>query len=161
MKYFQNLLIINVFLLSLLGYGQTSKDFPELIGPVNDFENVFTAEQIDDLENIISSFEQKTTNEIAIVTINDIAEYSNFDDYTLDLANYWQIGKLYKNNGLVIAFSTNLREISIKTGTGTEKILTDTICKDVIDQEIVPEFKKGEYYRGIKKALLLLISKWK
>ncbi|MDP2060027.1 MAG: TPM domain-containing protein, partial [Flavobacteriaceae bacterium] len=46
-------------------------------------------------------------------------------------------------------------------GTGTEMILTDEICKEVIDNTIIPEFKNGEFYSGIKKGVNELIKKWK
>ena len=49
----------------------------------------------------------------------------------------------------------------IATGTGTELILTDEICKNVIDLTIIPEFKNGNFYDGIKNGLIELIKKWK
>jgi uncharacterized protein len=51
-------------------------------------------------------------------------------------------------------------QIAIATGYGTELILTDEICKKVIEEKIVPEFKKGNFYDGIKNAVLALIEKW-
>ena len=65
------------------------------------------------------------------------------------------------NNGLVIVVSKNLKQTAISTGFGTEKILTDLICKKVIDSVMIPEFKKDEFSTGIKKGLAELISKWK
>jgi len=52
------------------------------------------------------------------------------------------------------------RQIGIATGTGTELILTDKICKEVIDKIIIPKFKNGEFYGGIKKGIAELIAKW-
>jgi len=53
------------------------------------------------------------------------------------------------------------RQIGIATGLGIELILTDEICKDVIDQTIIPEFKEGKFYDGIKNGVTELIEKWK
>ena len=53
------------------------------------------------------------------------------------------------------------RQIGIATGTGTELILTDKICKEVIENTIIPEFKNGEFYKGIKNGVTELIEKWK
>ena len=136
-------------------------DFPAPLGAVSDFENVFSSNQISDLTKIINDYEQKTTREIAIVTVESIEPYKNIAIYSTDLANEWKIGKAKKNNGLLILFSKNLREIRITTGYGTEKILTDEVCKKVIDETIIPEFKKGDYYSGIKEGLTALIKKWK
>lgn len=135
--------------------------FTKPIGYVNDFENIFTSEQRIKLDKRIGVYELETTNEIVIVTIDSIEPYENINDFATDLSNEWGIGKTEKNNGLLILFSKSLREIRISTGLGTEKILTDEICKKVIDQTIIPEFKKGNYYNGIEKGLTELIAKWK
>ena len=134
--------------------------FPKSIGYVNDFENVFTSEQRIKLDKRIAAYELETTNEIAIVTIDSIIPYENINDFATDLSNEWGIGKREKDNGLLILFSKSLREIRISTGLGTEKILTDEICKSVIDKTIIPEFKNGDYYNGIEKGLSELIILW-
>jgi uncharacterized protein len=135
--------------------------FPKPIGYVNDFENVLTTEQVKKLTELITLYEQKTTNEIAVVTINSIEPYSDFDQYAVDLSKEWGVGKKEKNNGLTIVLSKSLRKIRISTGTGTERILTDEICKSIIDQFMVPKFKEGQYYEGISFGLAELLKHWK
>ena len=70
------------------------------------------------------------------------------------------IGLKEKDNGLSIVFSKSLKKIKISTGIGTEKVLTDVICKKIIDQTIISEFENGDYYNGIEKGLAELITKW-
>ena len=117
--------------------------------------------QLEKLTLKIREFEKNTTNQIVIVSIKSIGKYKDFDKFALDLSNYNGIGLKEKNNGLSIIFSKNLKKIRISTGTGTEKILTDEICKKIIDQNIIPEFKNGDFYNGIEKGLNKLITKWK
>ena len=135
--------------------------FPKQIGYVNDYENVFTNEQISELENIIRDYEKKTTNEICVVSLKSIEPYNDISLYATELANNWGIGKSEKDNGLIILFSKSLRSIRISTGYGTEKILTDEKCKKIIDEIIIPEFKKGKYHSGIKNGIMELIAEWK
>jgi uncharacterized protein len=135
--------------------------FPKQIGYVNDYGNVFTKEQISELENIIRDYEKATTNEISVVSTNSIKPYKDISLYTTELANQWGIGKAEKDNGLIILFSKNLRSIRISTGYGTEKILTDEKCKKIIDKTIIPEFKNGKYHIGIKNGIKELIAEWK
>ncbi len=138
----------------------TLGSFPFPIGSVSDYENVFSETQISELAEIIANYEKETTREIAIVTIKTIEPYDNITDYSTDLANEWGIGKPETDNGLLILFSKNLREIRISTGFGTERKLTDEICKNVIDKTIIPKFKSGEYYNGIENGLVELIKLW-
>ncbi|MBJ6366809.1 TPM domain-containing protein [Snuella sedimenti] len=141
--------------------GMNKSKFPKPVGYVNDFEQIFTPDQKILLEKLISNYEKRTTKEIAIITVSTIEPYDNIKDYGTDISNEWGIGKKGKDNGLAIIFSKSLREVRVSTGNGTEKILTDEICKSIIDQIMVPEFKNGEYYNGIEKGLLELIAKWK
>ncbi|MFD0991624.1 TPM domain-containing protein [Tenacibaculum geojense] len=136
-------------------------DLPKLKREVNDYEFIFTPEQLEKLTLIIRDFEKETTNQIAVVSIDSIGKYTDFDQFAIDLSNYNGVGQKEKDNGLTIVFSKNLKKIRISTGYGTEKILTDEICKNVIDRTIIPEFKNGEYYNGIEKGITELIAKWK
>lgn len=142
-------------------YDLVKSDLPKLKRQVNDYEFVFTMEQLEKLTLMIREFEKNTTNQIAIVSIESIGKYSDFDKFAVDLSNYNGIGLKEKDNGLSIVFSTNLRKIRITTGFGTEKILTDKICKNILDQTIIPEFKNGNYYSGIEKGLTEIMVKWK
>ena len=81
--------------------------------------------------------------------------------YAVDFGEKHGVGKKEKDNGLVIAFSKNLRQTFLATGYGTEKILKDDICKKIIDSTMVPRFKNQDYYGGLKAGLEECIRKWK
>jgi uncharacterized protein len=135
--------------------------FPAATGNVNDFENLFNAKQIAELEKIISDFERETGNRIVVASIENITPYEKFDQYTLDLSNHWSAGTPEKDNGLTVMFSKSLRQIRISTGNGIENVISDEECKEVIDTAIIPEFKKGNFYDGVKLGVLKLIELWK
>ena len=134
--------------------------FPKPIGYVNDFSKIFDSTQVIELDKIIAKYERKTTNEIVIVTIDSIEPYNDIHLYSTDLGQNWLVGKKEKNNGLVILLCKNIGQVSISTGYGTEKILTDPICNKVIDSTMIPEFKKGNLYKGMKNGLEELITIW-
>lgn len=135
--------------------------FPKPVGYVNDFENILSSDERTKLEEKIKAYELWTTNEITIVTIHSIKPYDNIKEFATDLSNEWGIGKREKDNGLLILVSKTLRELRISTGLGAEKILTDEVCKEVIDLIIIPEFKKDDFYSGINKGITELIARWK
>lgn len=152
-------------LISLTGYSQDDKKtdfkFPDYVGFVNDFEEIFTQDQIKELNDIISKHETETTNEIVIVTITSFEPYETLFDYSLDLANYWGIGKKDKDNGVAIVFGQKIRQIRIQVGYGLENKLKDEEAKKIIDDIIIPEFKKGDFYTGIKNGLIAIIKEIK
>lgn len=151
-----------IFLISCSGTDKKTKNnLPDYTGCVNDFENILTKEQINDLTDIIIKNEKETTNEIAIATISSFEPYKTLFDYSLDLAKYWGIGKKNKDNGILIVFSKMIREMRIQVGIGLEKKLTNEECKMIIDSSFVPEFKKGDYYAGVKKGLTEIMNEIK
>ncbi|MFD1062047.1 TPM domain-containing protein [Winogradskyella litorisediminis] len=136
-------------------------NFPKPIGIINDYGQIFTESQRTELTKILYDYDIETTRQIVVVTIDSIKPYSNIQKYATDLGNEWGIGDAEKNNGLTIVVCNPCRQIGMATGLGTELILTDEICKNVIDQTIIPEFKNGEFYNGIKNGVTELIEKWK
>lgn len=134
--------------------------FPKPIGYVSDFENLFTVQQINELEKRLSEYEINTKRKIAVVTVDSIEPYQNISEFTLDLANEWGVLGGDPNGSVIILLSKSIREISIVTSMETRKRLTDEICEKVITKTIIPEFKKDEYYMGIEKGITYLINYW-
>ncbi len=128
---------------------------------INDYDSIFSPSQRKELSDIIYDYNIETTRQIVVVTIDSISPYSEIQKYATDLGNYWGVGDAEKNNGLTIVMCNPCRQIGIATGLGTELILTDEICKDVIDQTIIPEFKNANFYDGVKNGVVELIEKWK
>jgi uncharacterized protein len=129
-------------------------------GWTNDYEHLFTAGQISVLDSMISAFEKETTNEIGIITIDSSwTTAQSFDSLTLAIANNWGIGKKDKHNGILIGISAGLRTIRIENGYGIEERLTDEETKKIINDYIIPEFKRGDFFEGTKNGLLAIIRK--
>ena len=129
-------------------------------GWTNDFENIFSARQIFELDSIISKFETETSNEIAIVTLDSSwTSAEKFDSLILTIHNNWGVGKKNINNGILIGISTGLRRIRISNGFGIEKILSDSATKQIIDQVIIPAFKQANFFKGTKEGLFALMEK--
>ena len=142
-------------------FSKTEKStFPKSIGIINDFSKIYTESQRSELFEILNDYTIKTTRQITIVTIDNIKPYHNIQKYAKDLGNYWGVGNAEKNNGITIVICNPCRQIGIATGVETELILTDAICKEVIDKTITPEFRKGNFYNGIKNGVIDLIEKW-
>ena len=127
---------------------------------INDYDSIFNPSQRTEISNILYEYHIKTTRQIVVVTIDSIKPYADIQKYATDLSNYWGIGSAEKGNGLTIVVCSTCKQIGIATGTGTELILTNEICKEVIESKIIPEFKNGNFYNGVKSGVTELIEKW-
>ena len=131
-------------------------------GWVTDYEKLYTKDQIENLNNVITKFEKQTSNEIVILTIDSLrVTEENFDALSLLVANEWGIGKPEKNNGILIAISKDFKKIRIQNGIGIEKIVSDDETKEIIEKYFIPEFKENNYYNGTLNGVLEIIKKLK
>ncbi|MES2487160.1 MAG: TPM domain-containing protein [Bacteroidota bacterium] len=135
--------------------------FPEPTGYITDTEDIFTEAEEAMLTAIIEDFIVTGKGQIAVLTVASIKPYEDFYQYALDLSNNWGVGHKGKDDGLTIVVSAALRQIRINTGNGTQKILSDSFCNDVLQKKMIPNFKNTDYYQGIKEGLESFIIEWK
>jgi uncharacterized protein len=77
----------------------------------------------------------------------------------LAIHNLWGVGKIDKHNGILIGISTAKRKIRIDNGSGIVDKLSDQETKAIIDNIIIPLFKKGDYFDGVKNAIEAITEK--
>lgn len=136
--------------------------YPQTLGYVNDFGQLLLKKERQELDSLLKQFEISTQNQVAIVTLDTIGiPNTEFDQFTLGLANKWGIGQKDKNNGILIALCIKMHRLRIHTGKGIEKILTNEATQLIIDSAMLPEIRKGHYFTGLKKGIAGFIEKLK
>lgn len=125
-----------------------AQDLPGAQGWVNDFAGVINFDGRAKLNALISEIEQKTSVEIAIVTLKSIAPYDE-KLYARMLFDNWKIGKKGKDNGVLVLLVIEERLWRIETGYGIEGILPDGLCGEIGRKYMVPLFKQGKYGEGL------------
>lgn len=142
---------LTVFLLGFLFLLFTSKAFAQTIpnysGFVNDYAGVLTGDQKTSLENNLSDYNQKTTNEIAVLFVKSL-NGGDINDFAVRVFENWKIGKKGKDNGILFVASIDDRKMRIEVGYGLEPALTDTDAGNIIRNTIAPQFQSGKYYEG-------------
>jgi uncharacterized protein len=126
------------------------QNFPAAPNPprlVNDFAHVLTADQTADLESKLVAYDDSTSIQIAVVTVESTGDTA-IEDYALRILRDWKIGNKKTNNGLVILAAIRDHKVYIATGYGMEGVVPDITAKEIIDNEIVPSFRANNYYRG-------------
>lgn len=143
----KKLSLLLLFMLGLFsGYAQ---DFPaQSTKLVTDFTNTLTADQVATLERKLVAFGDSTSNQVAVVIMKSVGEY-DINDYAYQLGRKWGIGGKEKNNGVLLLVAMGDRKMSIQTGYGLEGALPDMYTKRIIENDIKPYFKEGDYYSGI------------
>lgn len=126
---------------------------------VNDFAKIFTPQQVALLEDSLVRFSKKTSNQVTIVTVNDLAgmEASQF---AYELGEKWGVGGKEHNNGVVVLIKPKTEtkgQAFIATGYGVEGVLPDASCSRIVNNEMIPAFKQNDYFAGVVNALNVIL----
>jgi len=114
--------------------------FPALTGRVVDEAGLMDAATRTALTEQLAGLEQKTTDQLVVVTLKSL-QGTSIEDYGYQLGRHWQIGQKDKNNGVLLIVAANERKVRIEVGYGLEGTLTDAVTKLIIESSILPRFK--------------------
>jgi uncharacterized protein len=163
MKTIANIKLIALVLLigfSINLFGQfPAKPVPA--SPVNDFANVLSTQQEKQLFNQLSQFSYQSSTQIVLVTVPDLQGYDK-SQYAVELAHEWGIGQKGKDNGILILVkpktATSRGEAYIAVGYGLEGVVPDAVANQIVDFEMIPEFKTGDYFAGLARSTKVLMD---
>jgi uncharacterized protein len=83
---------------------------------------------------------------------------SSIEDYTLRVARAWRVGQKMTNNGAVLFVFINDHKMFIQVGYGLEGAMPDVTCKRIIEDEIAPKFKTGDFDGGFKAGVNAMMA---
>lgn len=139
---------------------ETQNNFAKSYNYVNDFEKILTPDQLTNLNTTLKSFEKDRLYKIIIVSISSIKPYADFPEYSLALDKYLA-NDLKLDPTILIVVSKELRQIQIQSVDLIRYKLSDEETKEIISNFAIPEFKKGDYYKGLEISVSELINKLK
>jgi uncharacterized protein len=127
-------------------------EVPFLAGRVNDNAGILASGTAAELEELLKKHEDSTSNQIAVLTITSL-EGEPLEDYSRRVVMTWNLGQKGKDNGVLLLVAKDDRKVRIEVGRGLEGNLTDAVASAIIRHEIVPQFKSGDYDRGVRAGV--------
>jgi uncharacterized protein len=124
----------------------------------NDYASVVSAATASQLDQTLENFERQTSEQIIVAVFPKMQSDSSVDDYTVRVAHSWQVGQKDKNNGAVLFVFIQDHKMFIQVGYGLEGVLPDALCKRIIDEQIVPRFKAGDFTGGLTAGVQSIIA---
>jgi uncharacterized protein len=134
-----------------------AQNFPALSGRVVDAANIIPDDQEALLDAKLKALEDNSTRQLVVATIPDLQGY-DIADYGYRLGRAWGVGQKAENNGSLLIVAPNERKVRIEVGYGLEPILTDAFSSVVINTQIVPAFKSGDFPGGINAGVDALVT---
>jgi uncharacterized protein len=152
-------LFISLFF-SFCVFAQIEKVIPAKPNPsrlVNNYTNALTSQQVQSLEQKLVTYDDSTSNQLVVVVMETTGSYS-IEDVALGILRTWGVGNKGKNNGVVILATIKDRKVWIATGSGLEGAVPDITAKAIINNDILPAFRTGDYYKGFDAGTTSLIK---
>ena len=145
--------ILLIVLFTLLCSPLFGQRLPEPVGFVNDFAGVVDSASRERMEGIAAAVREKTGAEIAVATVDTIRPYGSIEEYSIDLATTWGIGKKEEDTGVLILLAMEERRIRLEVGYGLEGAIPDGLAGEIIDQSMLPSLRRGEYGVGLLRGV--------
>ena len=156
-------LLLGLLLVLFFGTGLQAQ-LPSPSNPprlVNDYTGTLSASQINTLEHKLVAYNDSTSTQILVLLVDDLQGYS-IEQYATEIGHSWGVGQKDKGNGVVILVKpkkgSERGEVNISTGYGMEQYVTDATGKNIIEKEMIPAFREGDYYTGIDNAVNVIMD---
>ncbi|MDE2010129.1 MAG: TPM domain-containing protein [Candidatus Omnitrophica bacterium] len=138
-------------------FSSAGVSYPQPTGYVVDQSGIIDQATRELLESWILELKQKTTAEVAVVTV-DSTQPLPIEEYAVNLFQRFGVGQKGKDNGVLLLVAYKDRKMHIEVGYGLEGAVTDALSKRIIDGIIAPEFRQGHFSEGIKKGTAAIVS---
>jgi uncharacterized protein len=121
--------------------------FPKLTGRVVGDGHTLPAETQAELTQKLATLEQADGDQLVVITLPSLQDY-DIADYGYRLGRAWGIGQKGKSNGALLIIAPNEKKVRVAAGYGLEPVLTDAVSSLIIQREILPRFREGDYAGG-------------
>lgn len=135
--------------LFLVGIAAAAVAIPPLKARVTDLTNTLNASQRSALEQTLAEFEARKGSQIAVLIV-PTTQPETVDQYAVRVQESWKLGRKGVDDGVLLVVAKDDRKLHIETGYGVEGVLPDAAAKRIIEDDITPRFKQGDFYGGIR-----------
>jgi len=125
---------------------------------INDYAHVVSPAVAAGLNQTLEQFERDTSSQILVAVFPKMESDSSIEDYTVRVAQAWKMGQKGKDNGAVLFVFVQDRKLFLQVGYGLEGALPDALAKQIIENEIKPRLKNGDYDGGLSAGVAAILA---
>lgn len=125
---------------------------PSLTARVTDLTGTLTRAQQASLDQTLQAFEARKGAQVAVLMV-PTTRPETIEQYSLRVVEQWKLGRNRIDDGALLIIAKDDRTLRIEVGYGLEGVLTDAASKRIISDDIVPRFKRGDFYGGVSAGI--------
>ena len=126
---------------------EATPTFPKLTGRVVDGANILTPQVRESLTTKLTTLENQTSRQLVVVSVPSLQGLP-IEEYGYQLGRAWGIGQKGRNNGVLLIVAPNERRVRVEVGYGLEGILTDALSTVILQDQVLPKFRAGDFSGG-------------
>jgi uncharacterized protein len=149
--------LLAAFLAFASAVGAQPAEVPYLTGRVVDNAEILSAETQRRLAENLRQHEQKTGNQIVVLSVPTIHGES-VEEYAVRIFEQWKLGQKGRDNGVLVVIVPKDRRVRIEVGYGLEGALTDAHASRIIRNVMTPRFREGDFNGGVARGVDAVIA---
>ncbi len=138
------------------GAARAEVPVPPLQARVTDLTGTLSAQQKSELESKLAAYEARRGSQMAVLLV-PTTRPEEIEQYSIRVAEAWKIGRKGVDDGIILVVAKDDRRLRIEVGYGLEGVIPDSLARRVIDERIVPRFREGDFYGGVRDGVDQLI----
>lgn len=139
-----------LFLAAFVATGQVP--VPPLKARVTDLTATLSGDQARALEQKLAALETRKGSQVAVLLV-PTTQPDTVEQYAIRVFDQWKLGRKGVDDGVLLLIAKNDRKLRIEVGRGLEGAIPDAYAKRIIDEEITPRFKQGDFAGGIEAGV--------
>jgi uncharacterized protein len=147
-----------LLLAAIAGWAQGVLPVPPLTARVIDQTGTLDPIQLKGLEDKLAALEQAKGTQLAVLMV-PTTQPEDIDSYANRVGNAWKIGRKGVGDGVLVVVAKNDRKVRIEVAKTLEGAIPDLAAKQIIDEAITPNFRKGDFAGGLQTATDQLIAR--
>ena len=141
------LLALAALVISALAAAQIA--VPPLKARVTDLTGTLSAPQQQALEQTLAEFEARKGSQVAVLLVPS-TQPETVEQFAVRVQESWKLGRKRVDDGVLLLVAKDDRKLRIEVGYGLEGVLPDATAKRIIEEDIVPRFKQGDFHGGVR-----------
>lgn len=121
---------------------------PPLKARVTDLTGTLSSGEQSQLESALAEFETRKGSQVAVLIV-PTTQPETIEQYSIRVVDQWKLGRKKVDDGALLLIAKDDRTMRIEVGRGLEGPLPDAIAKRIIEEDIVPRFKQGDFAGGV------------
>ena len=144
--------VLGLLLMVICSWAAADVAVPTLQNYVTDLTGTLNDNQRASLEQTLRAFTAQKGSQIAVLLVPSTAP-ETIEQYSIRVAESWKLGRKGVDDGVLLLVSMDDRALRIEVGYGLEGVIPDAIANRIIDEVMVPYFKRGDYFGGIQAGV--------